>query len=363
MFLYADDFSGIEKNARVISEYLLKSIEEVGSTNVLQVVTDNASACKAAGKEVEKVHKHIFWSPCVVHTLNLVLKDIAKSFEWFYNTYKAGKEIVKYIINHQQALAIFRAHSKLELLKVAKTRFASHYILLKRLVDVRFDLAATMVSKSWKDWMKGGDEHTRKMGDLVQRTTSSEEFWDNVANIIKFTKPIYYLIKFCDGEGQKMGEVYERMDNMLGEIKDAMEGGKHRDMYPVIQKIVEERWEKMNIPLHCLGFALTPRFYDPRYLSIPAPGGTFRRPPNQDKEVICGVMQAFDKISEDPREAKLLREEYATFHARRGLYAMPAAQTDAATMDPIDWWSTYGSETPTLAEVAMKVNTYTFFIY
>lgn len=31
------------------------------------------------------------------------------------------------------------------------------------------------------------------------------------------------------------------------------------------------------------------------------------------------------------------------------------AQIDAVTMDSIDWWSTYGSETPKLAEIAKKV--------
>lgn len=30
------------------------------------------------------------------------------------------------------------------------------------------------------------------------------------------------LVKFSDGEGPKMGEIYERMDSMLGEIKDIM---------------------------------------------------------------------------------------------------------------------------------------------
>ncbi len=34
---------------------------------------------------------------------------------------------------------------------------------------------------------------------------------------------------------------------------------------------------------------------------------------------------------------------------------MPAAQIDTVTMDSIDWWSTYGSETPELAKVAKKV--------
>ncbi|XP_077249156.1 uncharacterized protein LOC143888600 [Tasmannia lanceolata] len=274
MFLYAEDFEGIEKSGAAIAELLLKAIEEVGPTNVLQVVTDNAANCKLAGKEVEKVHKHIFWLPCVVHTLNLIFKDLAKGFEWFQNTYKRGKAIVKYFLNHTHKLAMFRAQSKLELLKVAKTRFASHYILLKRLIDCREALATTIVLKTWKDLVKNGDEHTRKMGALVAQTISIEDFLEDVDSILAIAKPIYFLIKFCDGDGPKMGEIYERMDNMLGEIKDFMKKGNHCDKYPKVEEIVLKRWEKMNIQMHCLRFALTPRFYDPRYLAMPAPGGT-----------------------------------------------------------------------------------------
>lgn len=54
-FLYAEDFSGVEKTGEAIAEFLLKAIDEIGPRNVLQVVTDNASNCKEAGKEFEKV--------------------------------------------------------------------------------------------------------------------------------------------------------------------------------------------------------------------------------------------------------------------------------------------------------------------
>ena len=78
--MYAEDFSGEEKTGVKISKYLLEAIESIGPSNVLQVVTDNAANCKAAGKEVEKVYRHIFWSPCVVHSLNLIFKDLATEF-------------------------------------------------------------------------------------------------------------------------------------------------------------------------------------------------------------------------------------------------------------------------------------------
>ncbi|KAL4569591.1 hypothetical protein LXL04_025232 [Taraxacum kok-saghyz] len=355
MFMYAEDFSGVEKTGLAIADFLNKAIESVGPSNVLSVVTDNAANCKAAGKEVEKVYKHIFWSPCCVHTLNLIFKDFADAFIWLEDTYKKGKMIVKYFLNHGQALAIFRENSKLELLKIAKTRFASHYILLKRLTTVREALSTTISLNSWRDRVKHGDEHTRQVGQIVVETIRNDYFWNDVDQILKITKPLYLMIKFCDGEGPKMGDIYEKMDNMLGEIKDVMSSCVFSSYYPEVEDIVLRRWEKMTIPLHCLGFALSPRFYDISYLETLAPGGVRRKAPNHDKEVVQGVMEAFSRIAENRDEERMLREQFASFHMKKGLYSLPGAQLDAVTMDAIDWWSTYGAETPELAEVARKV--------
>ncbi len=68
------------------------------------------------------------------------------------------KEIVKYFINHSHALAMVRTNSNLKLLKVAKTKFTSHYILLKRLTDCKEALVTINVLKTWKDLVKHGDE-------------------------------------------------------------------------------------------------------------------------------------------------------------------------------------------------------------
>ena len=54
-FLYAEDFSGTEKSGEAIAEFLLKAIDEIGPSNVLQVVTDNASNCRVAGKAIADV--------------------------------------------------------------------------------------------------------------------------------------------------------------------------------------------------------------------------------------------------------------------------------------------------------------------
>ncbi|XP_074327630.1 uncharacterized protein LOC141665546 [Apium graveolens] len=315
IFLYAETFE--EKTGKKIASFLLKSIDDIGPSNVLQVITDNAANCKAAGKEIEKVHKHIFWSPCVVHTLNLIFKDFAAEFSWIPEICKRAKDLVKFFINHSHALAMFRTNSNLKLIKVAKTRFASHHILLRRLKKCRESLALTVVLMAWKKWVRNSEVGVKNLGEEIAATIGDDQFWEDVDNILSITKPIYLMIKFADADG------FMRFAD--------------------------------SVPMHCLGFSLNPHFYDANYLRIEAPCGIPRRPPNHDLEVVKGVMTALEKIGEDASERKLLCEQLSKFQAKEGIFGSPAARIDAVSLNPISWWSTYGSETPQLAGVAFKI--------
>ena len=55
---------------------LKDAIKEIGHEKVVQVITDNANVMKSVGALIEGEYPKIFWRPCVVHTLNLVLKNI-----------------------------------------------------------------------------------------------------------------------------------------------------------------------------------------------------------------------------------------------------------------------------------------------
>eukprot|EP01018_Ginkgo_biloba_P040654 Gb_34589 [translate_table: standard] len=130
MFLNAVDCNGELKDATFIANILIDAIESVGPSNVVQVITDNARVCKAAGLLVEVRYENIFLTPCVVHSLNFILKKIEK-IEWIKKITDEAKEIEMFITNHHKAQAIYRQFASLELLKVAKTRFVSHSIMLR----------------------------------------------------------------------------------------------------------------------------------------------------------------------------------------------------------------------------------------
>ena len=130
----------------------LKVIGEVGHQYVVQIITDNASVMKATRSIVEAEYPHIFWLDCVVHTLNLALRNICAPKNSLQNevTYNECKWIAQvsdeatfiriFITNHSMRLAIFNSYSPLKLLVVVETQFVSIIIMIKRLFQVKHNL-------------------------------------------------------------------------------------------------------------------------------------------------------------------------------------------------------------------------------
>ena len=76
VFIKAIDRSGEFKDKHYIARVLKDAIKEIGHEKVVQVINDNANVMKSAGALIEGEYPKIFWTPCVVHTLNLALKNI-----------------------------------------------------------------------------------------------------------------------------------------------------------------------------------------------------------------------------------------------------------------------------------------------
>ena len=52
-------------------------INEVGETNVVQIVIDNGLAFVKAGKLLMKKY-NLYWNPCATHFIDLMFEDIGK---------------------------------------------------------------------------------------------------------------------------------------------------------------------------------------------------------------------------------------------------------------------------------------------
>ena len=68
--------TNISKTADYIFS-LMDKVDEVGKENIVQVVTDNEASFNAAGHMLMEKRKHLFWSPCVAHCIDLMLEVLA----------------------------------------------------------------------------------------------------------------------------------------------------------------------------------------------------------------------------------------------------------------------------------------------
>lgn len=275
MFLKAINCEGEYKDKFFLSNLLVESIREIGPANVVQVITDNASVCKAAGILVEAKFRHIFWTPCVVHTLNLALKNICapsthpKNVEaveqcgWIAEVSDDAWFIKNFIMNHSMRLSMFNCHCKLKLLSIADTRFASTIIMLKRFKQVKQGLEHMVISERW-DLYKEDDVNKAK---LVKEKILDEHFWVNLNDILIITAPIYDMLRLADTDSPCLHLVYEWWDSMIEKVKVAIykrerkQNHEESKFFNVVYGILVERWTKSSTPLHCLAHSLNPRYY------------------------------------------------------------------------------------------------------
>ncbi|XP_062196874.1 uncharacterized protein LOC133899819 [Phragmites australis] len=366
MFLKADNCEGDVKTKEYIAAKLRSVIEEVGRHNVVQVITDNAANCKGAGLLVQAEYNTIFWTPCVVHTLNLALKNICEpkqpkndeeAFAWstleFITNVKTEAQMIKnFIMNHGMRLSIFNEFSHLKLLAIAETRFASVVCMLQRFMEVKRPLQSMVISEQWDHY-----KDDAQIAAHVKEKILSDVWWGNVEFILKFTQPIYDMIRVADTDTPCLHLIYEMWDSMIEKVKkeiylwEGNEQNEESNLFSVIHKILIDRWTKGNNPLHCLAHSLNPRYYSKNWLD----GGVGRVPPHKDIEVSKMRMDCFKKFFPIQEELTKVKEEYARFSTCSEEFNDHDSIRDRWLCDPMTWWSNHGQYIPLLQSLAIRL--------
>jgi len=119
MFLKSINASDEINDKDFIARHMRDVIMEVGPNNVVQIITDNAAVCKFAGMLIELEFPSIYWTSCVVQTLNLALKNICatKNMEnnsvvydqcfWISQIVDDATFIKKFIVGHSMRISMF----------------------------------------------------------------------------------------------------------------------------------------------------------------------------------------------------------------------------------------------------------------
>ncbi|KAG8501725.1 hypothetical protein CXB51_003899 [Gossypium anomalum] len=108
-------------------------VEEIGENYIVQIVTHNEAAIKAAGKKLMLKRKHLYWTSCAAHCLDLCLEDIGKRPS-VAKVLDEAKKVTCFIYNHTWTVGLIKKYTQgKQILQPALTRFATHFIQLEEI--------------------------------------------------------------------------------------------------------------------------------------------------------------------------------------------------------------------------------------
>ncbi|KAH0674853.1 hypothetical protein KY284_025940 [Solanum tuberosum] len=207
VFLESYDASDSSTDSNKMFNLFEKTIMKIGKENVVQVVTDNASENKKAGALL----------------LNMMRR------------YTKQRNLVK----------------------PAKTRFATAFLTLYSFYKQKKNLRTLFMSTEWNESIYSKET----LGKEVARHIISPFFWNDVVQALRVGGPLIHVLRMVDGEKKPpMGYIYEAMDRAKESIEKAFNYDTRK--YKSVFEIIDARWtDQLHQPLHAAGHILNPGLY------------------------------------------------------------------------------------------------------
>ena len=204
------------KDAITLSNLFDEIVTWVGPTNIVHLVTNNFANYVATGRIFCAKYRNISWSPCVIHYLDLILKDIGK-IDHLDKLAKHASKITMFIYNHVALQAWLRTRKNwTEIVHLGPTRFATTFIALGSLREHKHGLQALVTRKFYVESRYAKD----KKAITVLKIILDNQFWNDCQVIVHIVSPLIRLLRIVDSnEKPAMGYVYDGMYREIDGIK------------------------------------------------------------------------------------------------------------------------------------------------
>nr|KAJ0186491.1 hypothetical protein LSAT_V11C900485660 [Lactuca sativa] len=353
IFLAAIDSSYIIKMEEKVFAMLDDFVDKISEENVVQVVTDNASREMLIQKR-----KKLFWTPCATHCIDLMLGDFEKNIEEHKVAITKGRKITSFIYNRlqlvmtnlfveratrlqkgksflgleQQDLShlILQLSNKVtkgkELLRPGATRFVASYLTVGHLFELKGALISFFPSEKWLSTKYARNNTEIYVEDIVMDTAG---FSSSAITCLRAAEPLMTVLRLVGSDSKPaMGFIYQALVNEKKEIKENFKDIQTR------YGTIDDRWyNQMNRAKHVA--AMISR------KMVGSKGGFY-----MCLERMCGT---------DENLTKIIDCQFDQFTNARGFFGFNVAKLIMKEKYPVDWWDSYGDDTPELKFFAMRI--------
>lgn len=270
------------------------------------------------GKFLEAKRPNLYWTPCAAHCIDLMLEDIFK-IPRLREVFAKAIKLNGFIYARTGLLNMMRRFTgEKEMVRHAKTRFATAFLTLSRIHVHKNNLRKMFISEDWTSskWAK------EPMGKLVARYVMMASFWNTIVYALKVAGPLVKVLRLVDTERKPpMGYVYESMDRAKEAIAKSF--GENADKYEQVFEIIDKRWQiQLHRPLHAAGHYLNPEFF-------------YSNPQiEQDVEVMTGMYNCIQRLVADEEVQNLITSEMSAYSKADGLFGINLAIRQRTTRAP-----------------------------
>ncbi|XP_006588984.1 uncharacterized protein [Glycine max] len=168
-------------------------------------------------------------------------------------------------------------------------------------------------------------------------------FWNTVVYTLKVMAPLVKVLRLVDGERKPViGYIYEAMDKAKETIIKSFNNNesKYKDVFAIIDK----RWNcQLHRPLHAAAHFLNPEFfYNNTDLEF-------------DFEVTNGLFECIKKLIPQFDVQQKILTELHLYKIGADHFGSDFAMAQKKTHSPTYWWRMFGSQTPNLQKLAIKI--------
>ena len=263
VFIGTIDTSGNLKDHFYVASQIRPFLQMVGHENVVQVCTDNAPVMASACRDIMQEIPHLYVQGCAAHCLDLLLEDWGKE-AWVQRIVKKARVVCLFIKNHHAPQAIFRRLSPdLSIRLPNETRFATNFLTIQRLLQVRHALERMVVDEEWHAYLaelRTQRPSAHAKGLYVRLIIRSDGFWDVCVNFEYMVLPVVRTLRVFDGNAPTMCHAWKVMHDLGIHVQGFRDAPfcLEQDLATKALDAFNARWRLMITDLHWAGAMLNP---------------------------------------------------------------------------------------------------------
>ncbi|GBG59125.1 hypothetical protein CBR_g32142 [Chara braunii] len=255
-----------------------------------------------------------------------------------------ARAVVRFIREHGAALSLYRRFSAAhpssasaaaggsssappssqrrgrELVYPVQTRFATHYLMLERLLDRRRALEALMMSDDWlrTAWRRSIFLQARWVCHQVRYAP----FWEHVKDIVALMTPVMQLLRRLDRGRRVMTRMWSWGFVMVNRVARASLNRMLNDELHIVVQACQGRVAHMLEPAHWMAHLLNPRQRSITFF------GAARRTDHERILADESLRYLRQQTGGDEDLYQTLRTQLAEFHSREGDWTYGGAEGD-----------------------------------